>query len=55
MKTEQSLRKKAHLVHHRIADFVLHKMDRDALPQRLSSLVRKYEEMMRQADNRIDQ
>ena len=39
----------AHLVHHRIADFILHSDDREHL-KKLASLVKKYRKMMADAD-----
>lgn len=42
-------RKDAHLVHHRIADFVLHHDDR-VHPSKLANLVKKYRKMMDEAD-----
>lgn len=42
-------RKDAHQVHHKIADFILHRDDRTH-PPKLASLVNKYRKMMADAD-----
>ena len=45
--------KEAHLIHHRIADFIIHHDDREQ-PPRLRTLLKKYRAMMAAADVATD-